>query len=178
MLRHRFIVCSITMVGAVSLIAMASPFLPSAQVRESDRIVSLARIEEVSTQVQSLPPDIRQAGLTVKQVQQQLAKHLRTAGFKVTEANDVPVVDIRIMSVTESAVPDGVAYSVTLLVLQAVTVERLNANLVVPTYVVGSIGLEPRGKLRDAVRANIEAIVGHLAERMKDGSEYLARKGE
>ncbi len=155
--------------------ASVAPIVPS-RFTLPDTVRSLADLNEFQIVIQPMPSDLTREGVTAEQVKSGIKRQLSDRSLTVVEREDAPMIDCRIIAVTEPKLPDAVAYSVTLLVFQPTQIKRFEGEMILPTYTVNTIGLEPRTNLKPAVEKAIEDITRQFLDRLNQATTTRAEE--
>ncbi|MAE65493.1 MAG: hypothetical protein CMJ18_14580 [Phycisphaeraceae bacterium] len=132
-------------VALIALIAVAAPIVPR-HAGLTDEDFSLARLERVQLRIDPFPGSLVDTGLDTEPVRTLWTRRLRAAGIRVVSDTDVPAVHLKVVGGLDDAVPEGVALSVTVELMQKVHVDRLDESLIVPTYTFVLAALETMEK--------------------------------
>ncbi len=140
---------------AGSLIVWAAPVTRVEPAKLADPVRSLAGLKQLRLQFR-LPPEDVGMELDAETVATEWRQKLIDAGFDLAaEGPGVPLLEVTITSVLDPNVPDAQGIGVTLLLYQPVHVQRLDAELMVPTYVHTPSGVAPKGLLKEHAREAI-----------------------
>lgn len=146
-------VCIALFAGAV--ISLAAPILIEGEL--SDPVRSLAGLKQVRLKIQLQSPNIVEAGLDSQTIDKEWRLKLQTAGFEVMEkGDDLPLLELTVKAVSDPKVNDGLGVSAVLILYQRVHVERLEADLMLPTYVHTPGGVVPPLQLKAQVQEAID----------------------
>jgi len=150
--------CVVMMIlGAV--IATAAPIArPGA--RDTGPVSSLAGVKRVRLMVQPVPPAIAKAGFTVEALLEQWSKKLKDAGFEMAKpSDDTPIIELLISTAADKDVPDAIAVGVKLTVMQTAHIERLEADLMLPTYTHIPVGIVPNNKVKEQTQEALDFVM-------------------
>lgn len=175
--RRRFALLALALLVPSSVLE-AGPMMPPRQ-HLSDETIGLANIRKISIAIADLPVPLTRAGLTDEAIEASWREALTDAEYDVVSA-DRTATQLRlvILSATDDAVPEGVAYSINLQVLQRVHVERLERTLALPTHNILVTGLESRSNVAGAVRNMARRVVARFIALSRSATDDLASAGE
>lgn len=142
------------LLGAAAIGVRGAPILPGGR-RLSDEKRTLAGIRRLHLHVRELPREFSKLGLTQASLALRWRNRLEAADFEIVEDPAAPTLELTIIGGTDSKVPNGIAFAIAVRLLQRVHVERLDEQVVVPTYTDLMAGLESM----DEVVASSEQVV-------------------
>ncbi len=132
----------------VGFYAVAAPSLPVDK-NISEEILCLQKITEVRIAIDPLPADVRAAGVRSENLMEIMKARLDDAGIKVTDAPKTTRLVLKCLTLRDSKQPNTVAVIFFLDVQQRVTIERLNAQMTLPTTTVLGTALTTPGNLKE-----------------------------
>lgn len=145
---------------------LAGPFLPAGG-GAPDTVQSLADfVDQVRIRIGTPPEIFQQAGVTEEFIETRLRKQLEQKGIAVVDDDNAPVLDFSTFAVSEPKAADAVAYLCIIQVEQKVRLERLDRELLLPTFYYHMLGIEPPEAIaqtvRDSVTGTIRGLFQHI----------------
>lgn len=164
----------------VSLVAMATaaPILPDGP-HLTDEMMSLAGLSRFRVRIRPITPEVAQmTRLSDQVIAEQWKTKLRRAGFEVADGTDTgdPLIELQMQGGSDTGVPDGFSFSATIELLQKVRIERLDRELMVPTYSYAMSGLETSQNLRDSARRVTERLLATFVRQCKTATAAWERE--
>ena len=153
--------------GSVALLTRAAP-MPPARPKLHDQIRSLAKLTSLELRIDPMDAAIRETGIESATIHRIWSKRLKEAGFKITEGKGDPVLAFTVSTVTDKAVPGGIAFNPYLSLSQRVHIDGIEKRLTVPTFVEIIVGLEPRENLGMGVAQQAERMIGNFIKRWQE----------
>jgi hypothetical protein len=154
------IVGGVLVVGAAGL---AGPLLFD-ETKLSDEIQSLAGLTKLAVEVEPMPGDLRELGLTAERIRNDWVGHLEKAGFEIVTGREHPRLYLKVRGGTEPEAGSGYAFVIEMKLYQPVRIERLDRTLNVPTYTTGALGLVTSGLLGKQIQAGLDRKIRRFIE--------------
>ena len=150
--------------------AAAAPIMP---VRGGlpDEAYSLAGMRRINAFVDAVPTEVRDAADKIEQV---FFARLEDAGLEIAEAPEektLPKVVLQIQAATDTDQPDSLALGLVIAVHQPVTVERLDARLMVPTVSTSNVLLTTRDKASEVLEAEVKKLTTYVTKVIRVASK-------
>ena len=156
--------------------AVAGPILPAKR-RPSDRIRSLAQLQQMRVQVESLKSEETfETEITKEWIESRIKYHFERVGIQIADDEaDAPVFIFRNHIVGDESVPDGVAFTFLLLVQQDVHLPRLKIDIQVPTFATAAVSLEPKDEFDKIAQLRIDSILNRFVRQVTWATESMEK---
>ncbi len=129
-----------------ALVAVAGPQLPSKS-NLPFAVRSLTGLDRVEVRVwpwKHMPAGLE---LSARKIQEAWQDRLKAAGFKLASGTDVPKLDLQVKLESDSNVPDALAVRALVTLKQHVRVNRLDTELLLPTWTGVYTELTPKSEI-------------------------------
>ncbi len=160
------VVAMAVMYGVLALMARSAPIFPDQQ-HLHDQERSLARLKRIRFEVELMPKELREVGLSAKGIRQRWSGRLEEAGLDLTGKDGDPVLKLIISSGTEPRVPGGVAFNPYLALIQKARIDSVDGELALPTYVDVRLGLESHDKLAAAANQVVNDMLAGFQKKYR-----------
>ena len=147
----------------------AAPILPKPH-KLHDQMRSLAKLKRIALKIEPMPAEVRVAGVTAAKIRRSWSKRLEQAGFELAEGEGDPVLSFKISTITDKAVPHGVAFNPYLALSQPVRIDGIDGYLAVPTFVEIVVGLETEEKLGPVVEQQAQQMLDNFIRRWEEAA--------
>lgn len=162
-MKHLAPLSLIAVIAALTtLAAWAGPFMHSPPAAVPDELKCLADLRRVSLYVNTLPKQLRDAGMTAQGVQEAAHKQLTDAGFEIIEDPSAPMLVFTALALVDPTVPDSIAFVVFIDVKQKVLIYRLERDMVVPTATLSAHGVKRVRSIKEGVEERFEFTVAQF----------------
>ena len=158
---HGRMVVAVCLTVACVVTAGAAPFVRQRQTLPGE-LRGLANIRRISLQINPLPAEFREVGLTTKKIMDKAKADLEEAGFEIADFDVTPRLVFTALALTDQTVPDAIGFVVFLDIQQHVRILRLEQELIVPTATLSDHGLKKYSALSTGVMERIEATIGRF----------------
>ena len=165
---------AVSVVLAAAWVGWAGPS-QTARPRLPDTIRSLAKVRQVRIDLPALAEELLNAGIEREELLQQIRLALKKADItEVAEADEeTATLQLRLMALTDDFVPDGVAYIVSIRLVQPVFVSGHRDALNVPTFAQVGGSLEKKRN----VKGSLQTVMDLLIQQFTSGVEAATRRG-
>ena len=109
--------------------------------------------------------------VTEDMIRSKLEEMLQEMEVAIVKTPDAPMLEIMAIGVAEPAVAGGLAFNIRLLFYQNIYVERLDRQLMVPTFSDFNVSLDRNDRIRDAAILTLD----HLLSRFKNMVDRASR---
>ena len=164
--RLAVVVMLLLALNALAWVVWAGPVLFD-KPKLSDQTRSLAPIERLELRFDPLPARLKEMGMRWEGIRKTWRQRLETVGYEITSGQGDPLLHLTVQLVTDDEVPDGIAFSESLLIEQPVSMEGIEGELVVPTSVHVITGLESERSLRRSVEGALRQILETFIEQQR-----------
>ncbi len=147
----------VVMVG----VSLAAPILPR-KPRLPDEVRCLTGLKRVNIGVDSLPPDLINAGASTTRLNDLLRDRLTKAGFEVVDDAGAPRLVVQCFTSADPQIPNVVSVTTLLGVNQAVVLKRLEEDMILPVATVVSTAVGNRNDLAKLSEREVERVVDML----------------
>ena len=152
---------------AVGAAALAGPMLFD-ETKLTDEVQSLAGLTKLAVEIEPLPGDLREHGLTAERVRDDWVERLKAAGFEIVTGREHPRLFLKVRSGTEPE--SGYAFVIDMKLYQPVRIERLDRTLNVPTYSTGALGLVTSDLLGKQIQAALDRKIRRFIELVRQAT--------
>ena len=155
------------MVGVVLTVAFVSWSAPIMWVPKiTGEVMSLAKLDRVNL-VMIMGSDA--LGLDSKKIHKQWSKRLVAQGIKVVAKGDTSAVTLSVALVVfeDATVPNARGCIAFVTVDQPVTIDRINQEVVIPTYTAYAARLKTSDKLTQAAREAMDELLDKFLRRVR-----------
>ncbi|MAE63652.1 MAG: hypothetical protein CMJ18_05220 [Phycisphaeraceae bacterium] len=158
------------LVTGVTLAALAAPML-SEKPRLSDEVASLAGIEAVALSINQFPSALRELGSSAEDVRRRWTTRLEKAGIRVVEGRNRPELWLSVRAGARPGAGDLFAYGIQFKLVQPAHIDRLDRDLMVPTYATGGYGMARSGDLSTHIEHMLDARIKAFIDLVRDATE-------
>ena len=159
---------------AAAWVGWAGPTL-TARPRLPDYVRSLAKVRQVRINLPALPEEMVNAGIEHDELLKQIRLALKKADITdVVEADEeTATLQLRVITFTDDFVPDGVAYVVSVRLVQPVFVPGHREALNVPTFAQVGGSLEKKGN----VKGSLQTVMDLMIQQFTSGVAAASKRG-
>lgn len=136
-----------------------------------DELLALANITEVAIEINPLPMEFTEAGITADKIRDKVKARLTQAGYTVVEGDFSPRLSFTALTLTDPSVPDTVGFVVFFDVVQHIRIHRLDRDFVMPTSTLSAQGVRSRKLLNDGVMKELDNTLDKFIEWEKLATE-------
>ena len=154
---------------AMGVAALAGPLLFDEK-KLSDEIQSLAGLTKLAVEVEPLPGELREHGLTAERVRDDWVEHLEKEGFEIVKGPEHPRLSLNVRGGAEPEAGSGYAFVIEIKLYQPVRIERLDRTLNVPTYSTGALGLVTSDLLGKQIQAALDRKIRRFIELVRQAT--------
>ncbi len=138
-----------------------------------DELRVVANIKQLRVDVALLPAVLTEADVTRRQILEQATAKLTEVGFEVVEDEQAPLIMFTASTLEDPAMPDIIAYTVFVDVVQKVHLYRLEEDVTVPTATVSVQRLAKRSELVEELDDCIDQALDHFIRAERIASENV-----
>lgn len=139
-----------------------APVMPSRPLAKGS-VLSLAKIEKVNLDIRSIPRMLESEGIRPASVRGKWSQMLQDEGIAVTAKDQfdesVPTLELKVLVGKDEKIPNAVLCYLEVRLNQSARFERLDRELVVPTYVKASATMEAQEDLASAIRTSLRTML-------------------
>ncbi len=154
--RHLILLAGAFAVTGVAISLFAAPILSESIVLPDD-VRSLAELQSLGVKVQPFSQVLEDAGLRAHEIQKLWEDRLQEAGFDVLTGPNRPHLWVAVLNGNIQGEGGQRAFGIQIKCFQHARVERLQKELLVPTYASGGFGMAGSDALRDQVMRGLDA---------------------
>ena len=166
--RKTFLISALlTLIAAVTAYTRAAPLFPRSEV--TNEMQSLAGVTTVLLEVNPLPEEIEDAGITTVVLRREIRKQLTENGCVLAKHQGDTAFQLRMTVVhcVNERVPDAIGIAIFLALEQPTSIDRLEKTLLIPTWTSAAVDVFHRDDTADSIRLNVDIVLADFFRKRK-----------